>query len=69
MLAMGPYAISGILRHAALKEIFSLIERGLTDWQQPAVGGKGTYTDGLDKVGSAPTQRTVQTLASSARAV
>jgi hypothetical protein len=30
MLAMSPYAISGIFRHAALNEIFSLIEWGLT---------------------------------------
>jgi hypothetical protein len=30
MLAMNPYAISGNGRHAALNEIFSLFERGLT---------------------------------------
>jgi hypothetical protein len=35
MLAMIPYAISGICRHAALNEIFSLFEKGLT----PATGG------------------------------
>jgi hypothetical protein len=29
MLAMSPYAISGNFRHAALNEIFSLIEWGL----------------------------------------
>jgi hypothetical protein len=35
MLAMRPYAISGIFRHATLNEIFSLIATGLTRVRAP----------------------------------